>query len=97
MHELDGAQACSYFVHMRKWSSIEDLANMILERSSSGRSVTLTAETAYFIGLKLQHVDAKPSRDSVARLICNARCSDLCYVCTCKANEICAAYGSGLD
>lgn len=82
---------------MRKWSNIEELANMILERGRSGGRVTLTSETAYFIGLKLQQVDAKPTRDDVARILCNARCAELCYMCTGKANEICAAYGSGLD
>lgn len=82
---------------MRKWSSIEELANMILERGRSGNRVTLTAETAYFIGLKLQKVDAKPTRNEVARLLCGGKCADLCYACISKANQICAAYGSGLD
>lgn len=82
---------------MRKWSNIEDLASMILERARSGKQVTLASDTALFIGLKLQQVDAKPTRDDVARILCNARCVEICYMCTGKANEICAAYGCGMD
>jgi hypothetical protein len=82
---------------MRRWSNIEELANMILERGRSGNQVTLTADTALFIALKLQKVDSKPSRNDVARMLCKGQCVDLCYLCTSKANEICAAYGSGMD
>lgn len=82
---------------MRKWTTINDLANMILERGRSGRTVTLSDETAFFVGLKLQQVDAKPTRNELARMLCSGRCSELCYSCLSKANEICAAYGSGMD
>lgn len=82
---------------MRKWANIEELANLILERSRAQKTVTLSADTAMFVGLKLQKVDAKPSRDDVARILCNGGCEALCYMCRGKANEICAAYGSSMD
>lgn len=68
---------------------------MILARSHAGKTVRLNPETAYLVGLRLMTADTKPTRDEVARMICDSKCERLCVPCTFKANAIVRAYGQG--
>lgn len=78
---------------MRKWDTLADLAALMIARSRTHKTVTVTSETAFVIGLKLMTADAKPTHDAVLKMICDSRCQHRCVPCTFKANAICAAYG----
>lgn len=78
---------------MRKWKTLGDLAELLIARSRRQKTVTVTAETALVIGLKLMTADAKPTHDAVVRMICDSKCERGCVPCTFKANAICRAYG----
>lgn len=79
----------------RRWKSISELAAAIEARARSGRTVTLSAETAFQIASKLYTVDAKPTRDAIALMICRqkVKCSVGCFECTGRANVVVRAYG----
>lgn len=77
----------------RRWAGEADLAALILARANAGKRVTLSADTALFVGLKLMTASAKPTAAEVALMICDSRCERPCYPCQGKANEIVRAYG----
>ncbi len=81
----------------KAWKSERELAEMIIAKAKSGRQVTLTAETAYFVGLRLRRESQLPTREAIALLLCNVKCEQSCYICTGKANEIVAVYGCSID
>ena len=78
---------------MRNWSTIEELAGLILARGQAGKQVRLAPETAQLVGLKLLTADAKPSHREVVGMICDSKCEHPCVPCTFKANAIVRAYG----
>jgi hypothetical protein len=82
---------------MRKWKTISELAELLIERGRANKTVTLSADTAMFVGLNVIDVAAKPNRDDLARMLCRYKCAELCYACKGKANEICHAYGCSPD
>jgi len=81
---------------MPDWSSITELAEMMVARARARKRVVLSSETAYIVGLRLMTVDARPTRDAVAGMICDSKCTKLCIPCICKANVIVNAYGRGV-
>lgn len=82
---------------MRRWKTVEELATMIAGRGHAGRTVTLAADTAIFVGAHLSTVAKKPTRNEVARLMCRNSCQELCVLCVGTANKICNAYGSNIE
>lgn len=82
---------------MRKWNTIGELAALMMARSRRGKPVTVTSETALFIGLHLMTADAKPTHGDVVRMICDSKCELGCVPCTFKANAIVQAYGQGIE
>ena len=74
---------------------MQELAAHLISRGHAGLTSRLSSETALLVGIKLMTVDAKPSRDGIARMICDSKCDRLCMPCTFKANTICLAYGQG--
>lgn len=81
----------------RRWKTERELAEMIIAKSKGGQQVTLTAETAYFVGLRLRRESQLPTREAIALLLCSANCQQSCYICTGKANQIVAVYGCSID
>lgn len=81
----------------RSWKSERELAERIIARATKGHQVTLTADTAYFVGLRLRRESRLPTREAIALLLCNANCEQSCYICTGKANQIVALYGCSID
>jgi hypothetical protein len=81
---------------MRSWKTLGDLAALMIARSRRGKPVTVTSETALFIGLHLMTADAKPTHGAVIKMICDSKCERGCVPCTFKANAICAAYGQSV-
>lgn len=81
----------------RRWKSQRELAEMIITKALKGQNVTLSAETAHFVGLRLRREGGFPTRTAIALMICGAKCDRPCYICTGKANEIVAAYGCNVD
>lgn len=75
----------------------KDLAARILVNARAGKGVRLTAETAYFVGLKLMTASEKPTLADIVAVICDSKCERPCYPCTGKANVICRAYGQSVD
>lgn len=78
----------------RIWKSETELALMLIQRGHfERRGAYLTAETANFVGLRLMRNQEKPTRDEVAKLLCQRQCTNRCYECTGRANVIVSAYG----
>lgn len=94
---LVAARSMFYFCSMRKWSTLSDLAAMIIARSAAGKPVRLAPDTARLVGAKLMTADAKPTRDEVARLLCSQKCVEPCYYCKAKANAVVQVYGQRVD
>ncbi|ESW78158.1 hypothetical protein X772_29770 [Mesorhizobium sp. LSJC280B00] len=63
-------------------------------RANAGKRVTLSPDTALFVGLKLLTASAKPTAAEVALMICDSKCERPCYPCQGKANGIVRAYGT---
>ncbi|KQV36454.1 hypothetical protein ASE37_24690 [Rhizobium sp. Root268] len=82
---------------MRKWKTIEELASMIAARGHARKTVTLTSETAIFVGSHLRTAATKPTRNEVAKIICRNSCSEMCVLCVGLANKICNAYGNNIE
>lgn len=78
---------------MEKWSTETELAQLLIKRGHEKRSVRLTSQTAFYVGVRLMTADAKPTRDGVARLLCTSKCKDICYACAGTANRIVNVYG----
>ncbi len=78
----------------RRWKSEQELALMIISKADKGQNVTLSPDTARFVGLKLAKVGLLPSRSEIVRILCRAKCERDCYNCIGTANEIVRAYGS---
>ncbi len=81
----------------RRWKTQRELAEMIIARAKRGQQVTLTPDTAYFVGLHLRRECQLPTRSAIALLLCSASCETPCYICTGKANEIVGVYGCNID
>jgi hypothetical protein len=81
----------------RRWKTQRELAEMIIAKAKNGQQVTLTADTAYFVGLRLKRESKLPTRDAIALLLCGASCASSCYACTGKANKIVELYGCNID
>lgn len=81
----------------RVWRNEKELAELLIARANRKRKVTLTPETALFVGLKLMTASEKPTRDEVAKLLCNSKCLQLCYNCQGTANMIVRVYGHRVD
>lgn len=69
----------------------------MLARATAGRGVRLTADTAYFVGLKLMTASEKPTWKDIVAVLCDSKCEAPCYPCGGKANIICRAYGQSVD
>lgn len=80
----------------RPWTNEKDLAALLLARAHAGRRVILLPDTAMFVGVKLMTVAEKPSREEVARVLCNSKCERPCYLCTGIANRLVRLYGCRL-
>ncbi|ESZ63756.1 hypothetical protein X728_09035 [Mesorhizobium sp. L103C120A0] len=80
----------------RRWAGEAELAALIIARANAGKRVTLSPDTALFVGLKLMTASAKPTAAEVALMICDSRCERPCYPCQGKANVIVAAYGQSV-
>lgn len=74
----------------------KDLAARILAKAAAGRGVRLTADTAYFVGLKLMTASEKPTHADIVAVLCDSKCERPCYPCSGKANMICRAYGQSV-
>lgn len=81
---------------MRQWSTISELAAMILARADDGKRVVLNPDTARSVAINLQATAAKPTRDEITLMICG-RCAQPCTGCRAKANVIVAAYGARVE
>lgn len=62
----------------------------------AGKGVRLTADTAYFVGLKLMTASEKPTHREIVAVICDSKCAHPCYPCSGKANIIVSAYGQSV-
>jgi len=80
---------------MRTWRNLTDLATQMLVHCNEGKMIRLNPETARLVAYKLMTAEVKPTRNAVARLICDSKCQNLCIPCTFKANAITTAYGQG--
>ncbi len=80
---------------MRTWRNLTDLATQMLVQSNEGKVIRLNPATSRIVAFKLMTAEAKPTRNAIARLICDSRCKTLCIPCTFKANAITAVYGQG--
>ncbi len=81
----------------REWRNEKELAELLIARANGKRIVSLTPETALFVGLKLMTASTKPTRDEVARLLCSSKCQKLCYNCRGTANLVVEVYGQRGD
>ena len=80
----------------RNWTTLTELAELLIARANAKKPVSLTPDTAYLVGLKLMTVDTKPTRDEVAMLLCSSKCSDPCFTCRGTANIVVRVYGERL-
>lgn len=71
----------------------KDIAARMLASARNGRGVRLTADTTYFVGLKLMTASEKPTHADIVAVLCDSKCERPCYPCSGKANMICRAYG----
>lgn len=78
----------------RRWAGEAELAALILARANAHKRVTLSPDTAMFVGLKLMTAAAKPTAAEVALMICDSKCKSPCYPCQGKANIIVRSYGN---
>lgn len=60
---------------MRAWKSESELAAMLKARGMAGRKIVLSADTALFVGLKMETASKKPTVDEVARELCRRGCT----------------------
>lgn len=81
----------------RRWNNEAELAALIKARAKAGLEVRLSADTAYFVALKLEVVSKKPTFEELARAFCErTNCEAVCYRCNGKANALANAYGFSL-
>lgn len=83
-----------------RWNTAAELSALILAKASAGRRVELSPDTAYRVALWLRRVEAIPTRDEVALMICGRigrgeSCphESSCFNCLGRANIVVAAYG----
>lgn len=80
----------------KSWRDQEELAELLQQRGRTNRKAVLSPSTALYVGAKLEKESTKPTRDDIARLLCDSKCKDLCYSCLGRANIITQAYGDGM-
>lgn len=84
----------------RDWKDEVELAEQMLRLANARRRVVLSPGTAMFIAGRLMKVSAKPTRNEIAKALCDSKCPKEmapCYGCTGKANIVVSLYGERLE
>lgn len=79
----------------RQWNNEQELAEQMLVLANRKERVILSPETAYYVAIRLMKAGAKPTRDEIAKELCDSKCSQPvpCYGCRGKANIVVRLYG----
>lgn len=85
-------------MHPRAWNSVEELAELLLQRAEAKKNAVLSPETALVVANVILSNQKKPTRDEVAVAFCTEKCtSGPCYICRARANEIVRLYGQRME
>lgn len=83
------------------WHDLSDLSTRMAKKAHAGMTVTLSPGTAAIVAHHLSTVEAKPTRNEVALMVCRAgskhRCAFPCTGCIAIANVVVDAYGARPD